>query len=78
MKIPTPTADELQSLVARIGSADELTNSDWVIIAACVASVAMLQILMESGATIGPFETVDDGRPNSVIEAILLVEVKKP
>ena len=79
MKIPTPSADELNILCGKLGSDENLTNDEWIIIAACVASIAMLQMLVESGVTVGPFEIVNDGRPSSVIEAILtakLTEVK--
>ena len=74
MQIPTPTADELQHISSKFGTDSEMSTRDWIIIAACVSSITMLQMLMEEGCTIGPFELVDDGRPNSVIEAILTVQ----
>ena len=79
MKIPTPSADELKVLCEKLGTGEDLTNDEWVIIAACVASIAMLQMFLEEGVTVGPFVVVDDGLPSSVIEAILtakLTEVK--
>ena len=79
MKIPTPSADELKVLCEKLGTGEDLTNDEWVIIAACVASITMLQMFLEEGVTVGPFVVVDDGLPSSVIEAILtakLTEVK--
>ena len=75
MKIPTPSAEELKLLCGKLGSDENLTNDEWVIIAACVASIAMLQMFLEGGVKVGPFEIVDDGRPPSVIEAILTAKL---
>lgn len=73
--IPTPSADELKAVAEKLIDG-ELSNEDWIIISACVCSIAMLQTLIESGASVGPFEVVDDNKPCSVIDAIMNVKLE--
>jgi len=64
-------ATELMLCAEAMDKGEAMTTRQVALAVMCVAAIGKLQALADIGATIGPFEMVDDGKPNCILEAII-------